>query len=432
MSQILKARLAPFRHHDFRNFFLAQTLSMVGTWSHDLARSWIVVEATGSSGALGNLNTAIAVPCLFLILQGGVLVDRSDVRRLIQWTKTLMGISALILAALTEYTHLQVWQLLVFGLIEGLITAFDAPAFQALIVRMVPREDFQQAIALNSTNFHSSRMLGPIVAAWLMTFHGPSVVFLFDGITYFVVAFVLSRVAMKNMAVPKVSMPSGPAMQEGLNYIYSNLALRYRIFQLFIALGCAYPMLAVVFRVFVQKRFHLDAHQFGEVFSFPALGSMSGALTFAVLKPRAPIRALMFGVPLVFVMLLAMPWLPNLSLTVAAMSLAGFGLYLTFASLTVSMQLEVDDAFRGRLSSVIGLGFSSFGPLMTFPWGHLADAIGSPQAIGLSAVIFGSSSAWLAWRHKKRLAALVLASDHRPTHHLPTFKNVVNRASYEK
>lgn len=68
MRELLKARLSPFRNASYRGFFIAQTLSLIGTWSHDLARSWIIAEATGSSGALGNLNMAVAVPCLFLIL----------------------------------------------------------------------------------------------------------------------------------------------------------------------------------------------------------------------------------------------------------------------------------------------------------------------------------------------------------------------------
>src|SRR5689334_3412978 len=108
MREMLRARFAPFKNPDFRNFFLAQTLSLIGQWSHDLARSWIIVAATGSSGALGNLNLAIAVPCFFLILQGGVLVDRADIRKLIQGTKTLLGLSAIGLAFLTEFGTLQV------------------------------------------------------------------------------------------------------------------------------------------------------------------------------------------------------------------------------------------------------------------------------------------------------------------------------------
>lgn len=395
MGELLRARLAPFRHRHFRNFFLAQTLSLVGTWSHDLARSWIIVAATGSSGALGNMNLALAVPCLFLILQGGVLVDRTDIRKLILRTKSLLGVTALILAVITELKHIEVWHLLVFGLIEGIIISFDSPAFQALTVRLVPRGDFQQAIALNSTNYHASRMLGPVVAAWLMAMHGPSLVFLFDAVTYFLVAIVLSRVDLSAEIMKPVN-DARVSLRDGLRYLYNNLSLRYRVAQLMLTIGCAFPITVTVFRAYVQGKFQLDAQQFGAVFSFPAMGAMCGALSFAVFKPAQPIKALILGVPLAFIFMLVVPWVPDLNLTVAAMTITGFGLYLAFASLTVSMQLEVDERYRGRLSSVIGLGFSAFGPLMCFPWGHLADFIGAPYAITLSALIFGIGSSYLA------------------------------------
>lgn len=396
MRELLRARLSPFRNRDFRLFFLAQTLSLVGSWSHDLARSWIIVAATGSSGALGNLNLAIAVPCLFLILQAGVLVDRTDVRRLMRWTKTLLGIMAILLGFLTEFSHIEVWHLLVYGVIEGVIIAFDSPAFQALIVRIVPREDFQQAIALNSTNFHTSRMLGPILAAWLMTMHGPSLVFFFDGVTYLLVAFVISRVSLAPITpAKKAAVRMSTGLREGLEYIFNNRSLRHRVTLLLLTLSTVFPLMIVVFRVYVQQKFSLNAHEFGEVFTFPALGSMAGALAFTVVKPKAPIRSLWFGIPLVVIMLVLMPFIPDLATTVAAMSLTGFGLYLTFAALTVSMHLEVDNAYRGRMGSVIGLGFSSIGPLMSFPWGHLADAIGPPNTIWLCAGLFAIGSSIL-------------------------------------
>jgi MFS family permease len=68
----------------------------------------------------------------------------------------------------------------------------------------------------------------------------------------------------------------------------------------------------------------------------------------------------------------------------------------------VSMQLEVQEEFRGRLSAVIGMGFSSIGPLMSFPWGHLADYIGPPRTILIAAVIFGCGSAALAFFNRGR------------------------------
>lgn len=396
MGDLLRARLAPFRHRHFRNFFLAQSLSLIGSWSHDLARSWIILKATGSSGALGNVNLAIALPCLFLILQGGVLVDRSDVRRLIQRTKTLLGCSALILCLITEFGHIQVWHFMVFALVEGIIVSFDSPAFQALTVRLVPRQDFQQAIAVNSTNFHASRMLGPLLAWPLMQLHGPSLVFLFDAITYFLVALVMMRVELVRPAALTDDPLRKPSLREGLRYIFHNQKLRFRIMQLMLTICCIFPLMVAVFRAFLVEKFQLDENEFGQVVSVAALGSMCGALSFAVIKPVRPIRALLFGVPLTFTLVMAMPWIPNLPLASAAMALTGFGLYLTFASLTVSMQLEVDERFRGRLSSVVGLGFSALGPLMSFPWGHLADYVGPPTAIVLCALIFGFGSAWLA------------------------------------
>jgi MFS family permease len=187
---------------------------------------------------------------------------------------------------------------MVFALIEGIIVSYDSPAFQALTVRLVPRGEFQQAIALNSTNFHASRMLGPLVAAWLMSYYGPSLVFLFDGITYFLVAFVLSRITTN--APPLKGSTGSKGLWEGLRYIWNSVYLKYYVAQLMITIGCAFPMMAAVFRVFVQKKFDLEAAEFGHVFSVAALGSMTGALSFAAIKPAKPIRALWVGIPSCF------------------------------------------------------------------------------------------------------------------------------------
>jgi MFS transporter, DHA3 family, macrolide efflux protein len=188
-------------------------------------------------------------------------------------------------------------------------------------------------------------------------------------------------------------------MREGLNYMWSERNLRYKLLQLLLSIACVLPLMFVVFRVYVQERFQLDAAAFGKVFSFPALGSMAGAVIFAVIKPREPVRALLFGVPLASVMLVVVPWMPSLSWTMAAISFCAFGLYLTFASLTVSLQLEVDNAYRGRLSAVIGMGFSAIGPLMAFPWGHMADAAGAPRTIWICAGLFALGSFHLAVKH---------------------------------
>lgn len=403
MKDLVLNRLAPFRHGHFRRFFFAQTLSLTGSWAADLARAWLILSLMGSATALGGLMVASAIPGLFLTLHGGVLVDRIDVRKMMIWTKALLAVIALGLAALVEFSHIEYWHLLVFGLLEGFVNAFDSPAFQALVVRLVPRQDFQQALALSSTNFHFSRMLGPAIAGGLMLVHGPSLVFLFDGLTYVALVFILSGVKLQHVKrAGGVLQGQWAALWEGFRYIAGNLRMRHRVLQLILTICLIFPLLVVVFRTFMKARFNLNAEEFGFMFTLPALGSMTGALSFAVLQPKEPIKALLFGVPGTGFTLMLVPLMPTPLTAGLMMALTGFFMYLTFASLTVSLQLELDDDFRGRVSSVIGLCFVSLGPLMGLPIGGLADFMGFEASIYMLSVVFLVASAGLAHLHRHR------------------------------
>lgn len=402
MNQLLQSRLAPFRHKSFRRFFAAQTLSLTGTWSADLARAWLVISQFGNATALGGLMLATAIPGILLILHGGVLVDRIDVRRLMIATKAALGVIALTLAALTEFGHLQYWHLLIFAFLEGVVNAFDSPAFQALIVKLVPRKDFQQALAINSTNFHFSRMLGPGVAGLLMAAHGPSLVFVFDGLTYFGVVIALSGIRFDFVHKKTQAMASATAaLWEGVRYMVRTPTIRYKVLQLLLTIAMVFPLLVVVFRTYMKVKFNLDAQEFGYLFTLPALGSMTGALSFALIQPKVPIRALMFGVPGAALTMLAVPFLPSPWLAAISMAFAGFFMYLTFASLTVSLQLELQEEFRGRVSSVVGLCFVGIGPLMGFPMGSLADKIGYAETIEVMTISFLLMSGLFAYLYHR-------------------------------
>ena len=402
MRSLITARLSPFRHKNFRRFFFVQTMSVTGSFAHDLARSWVILSTMKSATALGTLQMMIAIPCLLFVLYGGVLVDRSDVKRIMMMTKGMLGISALCIAALLQFSTVPFWLWLVFGLLEGFILAFDAPAFSALTVRMIPKEDFQQAIAMNSINFHTSRMLGPIVAGFLITWSGPSAVLFFDGMTYLFLVGVIYSMTLQTFEPPNKKVSGWDGIRDGLRYVFTHPKIRYRMLQLFLTICLLYPLMLSVFRAFIQHKFNLDAKEFGFVFMAPAIGSMMGAFAFAVWKPADPTRALWVGIPLAIVSTLTIPHWPTAWSTSIAMGFTGFFLYLSFASLTVSMQLDVDNAYRGRLSSLIQLGFSSLGPLMCFPAGYLADHWGNLETITFLAVLFAVLSPILYWMNHRR------------------------------
>ncbi|MCB0386111.1 MAG: MFS transporter [Bdellovibrionales bacterium] len=401
MNAFLHSRLAPFKHSSFRRYFLVQTLSMIGTWSHDLARAWIVVEMMGKAAALGLLMLSVALPTFVLILQGGVLVDKLEVRKLMMVTRATLACSAIALAALTEFGTIQLWHLLAFGLLEGSLMAFDSPAEQAMRVRLVPRDDFQQAIALMSSNFHLARMMGPLIAGLLMAQHGPSLVFLVDGISYLGVLMILSRLQLQ----PILRRPPAPtqthagALVEGLRYLIRTPHLRYPMFQLLLTICLIFPQIVVIFRTYVREKFHLSSGEFGYVFSLPAMGALAGALTYALWKPKTPIHTLRLSIPCLLVGYTLVPLMPTVEATAGVMMFTGFFSYLTFASLTITMHLKVEEDFRGRIGSIIGLGFLAIGPIMSFPVGGLADRIGFTPAVWALTWSFGLLSALLALLH---------------------------------
>lgn len=398
----MRSRLAPFRHQSFRRFFMAQTLSLVGTWSTDLARAWIVIELMKNASSLGLIMMTTALPALFLTLHAGVIVDRVNVRVLMVITKALMAVLALFLTWATEWNYITFPLLLALALFEGAITAFDMPAYQAMAVRLVPRADLQQALAINSTNFHMARMLGPLVAGLLMAWHGPSLVFLFDAISYFILVFLISSIELREIATEKLKGGTWKSLTDGLSYLWNLEPVRYKMLQLTLTWFTIMPMMFVVFRTFLQAKFNLSSEQFGYLFTLPATGSVTGALSFAALQPKRPIRALVVGVPGVVVMTLLVPHLDTALSSAIAMAFVGFFLYLNFASLTVSIQLEIADAFRGRVSSAVALGFVALGPLAGLPIGLLADRLGSEPTIWILATLFGLGSLALAIFHHRQ------------------------------
>lgn len=398
----LLSRVTPFKNGNFSAFFFVQTLSSVGRWSHDLARAWIVVELLGKAGALGGLLFAAAIPSLFLILQGGVIVDRVDVRRLMTFTKLLLAFASMVLALIYYTSGIEFWHLLIFAAIEGSIMAFDSPAFQALTVRLVPREDFQQALALNSVNFHLSRALGPVVAGVLMAWKGPAAVFLFDGLSYLLLSYILTQISLRQATIiTDKAKNSLSSLKEGFAYFYSTPNLRYKLIQLLMAVAIMFPILIVIFRTYLAAKFQLNDAQFGYLFALPAFGSSLGSISFAILKPSKPLRALWVGVPCTAIGTIAVVFAPNIYFAGALMFLNGFATYLSFVSLTVSLHLDVKEEFRGRLSSLIGMGFLSIGPLMSFPMGHLSDIFGYQNFVALSALAYFGISVLLFFVHWK-------------------------------
>jgi MFS family permease len=413
MLEFLKSRLRPFNHRGFRYFFFAQNLSLIGTWSHELARSWLVLSISGTAAALGTVLLATSLPALFLSLHGGVIADRIDVRRFSIITKSVLAVAALTLFFITEFSQITIPIILFFAMIEGFVNSYDGPIFTAMFARMIPRSDFQQALAIQSTNFHMSRMVGPMVAGILMAWKGPAWVFLFDFVSYVWVIYVIWRIELRPIekrTEADATLETKSRMLklfDGILYFFKHPQLRYMQLQLFLMLGLILPVLTVVFRTYLKPKFALDASGFGFLFAFPAIGSITGAILFILMQRQRPFDNLKWAVPGLVLALYLIHFAPTPYIAAALLSVCGFFSYVNVASVTQNMHLLVPDYYRGRLGSLIGLGFVAIGPLMSFPLGYYADKMGFEAAILHPTIVYAVLTAILAnlqFRNGKKAA----------------------------
>src|SRR3954464_2788710 len=100
-GEALPRILTALKYRDFRQVWIGNFLSNVGTWMQNVAQGWLVLQLTNSAFWVGVVSFAAAAPLLVFTILGGVIADHVDKRRLLVRTQFAMMASALVLAALT-------------------------------------------------------------------------------------------------------------------------------------------------------------------------------------------------------------------------------------------------------------------------------------------------------------------------------------------
>ena len=129
-----------------------------------VAQGWLVLQLTNSPFWLGLDAFMATAPAFCFHTLGGVFADLIDRRRLLLYTQVVAGLAALGLAALVATDVVNRWMVLGFSFVTGCCMALASPSYLAMTYDLVGREDLANAIAMNSTQFQLSRVVGPALA----------------------------------------------------------------------------------------------------------------------------------------------------------------------------------------------------------------------------------------------------------------------------
>jgi MFS family permease len=380
----LPAGLHAFRHRDFRLFWTAQLVSLVGTWMQSVAQAWLVLELTNSPFRLGLVGTLQFMPMLVLSFFAGALADRLPKRRLIIASQTVLFTQALVLAALVEFGHVQYWHVAVLALIYGIANTIDMPTRQSFIVEMVGKDDLMNAIALNSGMFNAARIVGPALAGLLIAHWGMAPAFFFNALSFLPVLVVLMLIRTEGLPRARSGRRIADEIREGVRY-----ALRTPRITLTLAMVLAVSAFLFNYNVVVpllaRDVLHQEARGFGLLMTMLGVGAVAGAVTLAVWgRRRPPVVAL--AVP-ALVQTLATAMLATVSTVPAAavlLLIIGYCGILFMAGSNSTLQLTVPDELRGRIMSLHTLVFAGVTPFGSLLVGSVAEAFGVRTSLVVS------------------------------------------------
>jgi len=379
-------RFPALHYRDFRYFILGQLISLSGTWMQSVAQGWLVYSLTKSPFYLGVVAAAGSLPILFFSLLGGIVADRFMKRNLLLVTQALSIIPALLLGILTDLHLITVWQVALLAMLLGTVNAFDIPTRQAFFVEIVGREHILNAIAMHSAAFHSARIIGPVIAGMAIAYISLPACFYLNAASFLAIIFALSRMKAKG-AIKTGSEGFLRELTEGIRFIKSKPEI-YRLILLiavFSLIGLPYISFLPVFVVEVLKA---GPEGLGFLVGATGAGSLSAALMLAFRGGvREEIRFLFVTSISFSLSLFVFSLSKTFPLSMVALFFAGWGMVSFLATSNSLIQLSVPDRLRGRVMSVYTIVFLGFTPIGNSLIGTLADAIGTVDAVGISAII---------------------------------------------
>jgi MFS family permease len=387
------------KHRNFRLFFGGQSISLIGTWMTRIATSWLVYKLTKSPLMLGTVGFAGQIPSFLFAPLAGVIVDRMDRRKVLVWTQALAMLQSLLLAVLALTHRINVTEILLLSVMQGIINAFDMPARQSFMIRMVEdRADLQNAIAINSSMVNAARLIGPSLAGILIAATSEGWCFLIDGISYIAVIASLLMMRIPHEELQAHGTTMAQQLRQGWEYVTASVPIRniLMLFALLSLMGWPFMVLMPVFAAEVLKG---GAHTQGFLMGAVGVGALASALVLAVRKSVRgltkiiPIGACVFGAGLI-----AFGFSHSLWLSLPIMLVTGFGMMQGITSSNTILQTLVDEKMRGRVMSYYTMAFVGMAPFGSLFAGALARVVGVQNTVIVSGIACISGGIWFFTR----------------------------------
>jgi MFS family permease len=396
---------APFKSKNFTVIWGATIISTIGLRMHEIGAGWLMTTMTDDPFIVALVQAATALPVFLFVLLAGAIADLVSKRKMLLVINIIMAVAAVILATLVYLSLMTPYLLLLFIFLIGSCAAFTAPPKQAINPLLVPKEDLQSAIALNSIGFNLSRSIGPAIAGALIVTLGPESPFIINALSFIAIiwAFLWWCPKKANEPLPKKESISG-AIKAGLRYARYSPPLRatlWRAFAFFISASAYWALLPI----FVKTEMQGSASLYGLMIAAIGLGAVIGAFLSPMVKKRlstdhitwiaasfiiATMLFSAFPVNNALLTYLFPSWPVDEILAVIGCIMFGISWIWTLSTFSVSVQSALPDWVRARGSAIYLMVFFGSMSVGSIIWGAIASQMGIKTALIIASITLTS------------------------------------------
>ncbi len=370
----------------YRRYFAGQAISLLGNWIQQVALGWLIYRLTDSALLLGSVAFLTQVPQLVIAPLAGIIIDRSNIRRLMLTVQIALMLQAATLAVLTWAAWITPGQILIAAAIFGALNSFEVPlrhAYSSQLIR--DRQDLPNAIALNSLFFNLARFIGPPLAGSLLALTSEAACFAINALSFLGIIGVL--LSLHTDPRPHSTAGFGDAIREGLSFLRGSFPVRHILWQVALLNFLAANFIPLM-PAFARDVFAGGPELLGLLLGCSGAGALLASL---MLASRRSVRGLSGTIAhcqlLAALALLAFSLSRDIPLAMAMLFLMGFALISCNASSNTILQTILPEHLRGRvlaLYSAANLGAGALGGLFS---GALAEYFGPGASLFWSALL---------------------------------------------
>lgn len=368
----------------FRSFFIARTISRIGSSMAPVALAFAVLHVDSRASALGTVLTGRTLATVVFVLLGGVIADRFRRRRVIQGSYGVTMLTQGTVAALILTDHATIGTILALECVNGAASAFTGPSMQGLLPQLITPRLLQQADALMAFSNNGTKILGPVIAGLLVVGPGAGWALAIDALSYAVAIAVLTRIRLPNARRGRSSMVAD--LRQGWAEFRSHDWLWVIVVAFCILNAVEVGAWSVLGPYIAKHDPDLGIDGWGLVLGAEATGAVVMTVVLMHWRLRHPLRAGMLGISLSAIPLCVLGLTPMTAPLMVLAALAGAGSSMFGTGWNVAMMEQIRPEALSRVYSYDMLGSFIAIPVGTACFGWLPSVADPRDVLVVSAI----------------------------------------------